>query len=98
MQTLPHERTQWRPRAGGDEPAVKVLLVDDSRRLQRSISTSLRKAFFAVDMIADGAEALWYATHHSYDVMVLDLMLPNLDGLSLIRQLRQAPPPHRDIH
>jgi len=69
--------------------AVKVLLIEDSRILQRSIAVALRKAGYAVDSSADGAEGLWYAESNSYDVIVLDLMLPGLDGLSLLRRLRR---------
>jgi DNA-binding response OmpR family regulator len=69
---------------------MRVLLVEDSERLQRSVGTGLRKAGYAVDVTGDGEEGLWYATGNDYDVIVLDLMLPKLDGLSLLRRLREA--------
>ncbi len=69
---------------------MRVLLVEDSERLQRSVGTGLRKAGYAVDVTGDGNEGLWYATGNDYDVIVLDLMLPGLDGLSLLRRLREA--------
>jgi len=69
---------------------MRVLLVEDSERLQRSVGTGLRKAGYAVDVTGDGEEGLWYATSNDYDVIVLDLMLPKLDGLSLLRRLRAA--------
>src|SRR5205085_3733304 len=50
----------------------------------------LRKAGYAVDLAADGEEGLWYARGNDYDVIVLDLMLPKLDGLSLLRRLRES--------
>src|SRR5262249_32326069 len=50
----------------------------------------LREADFAVDAAADGTEGLWYAQSNTYDVIVLDLMLPGADGLSILRKLRSA--------
>lgn len=69
---------------------MRVLLVEDSDRLRQSVGTGLRRAGYAVDLSADGEEGLWYALGHEYDVIVLDLMLPKLDGLSLLRRLREA--------
>lgn len=74
---------------------MRLLLVEDSRRLQRSIATGLRRAGFAVDVAGDGEEGLALAEAGTYDVVVLDLMLPRLDGLSVLRQLRAG---GRDTH
>src|SRR5438045_2719390 len=74
---------------------VRILLVEDSERLRRSVGTALRRAGYAVDVTGDGEEGLWYATSHEYDVIVLDLMLPRLDGLSLLGRLRDG---GRDTH
>jgi DNA-binding response OmpR family regulator len=74
---------------------MRVLLIEDSERLQRSVATGLRKAGYAVDVSGDGNEGLWYARSNAYDVIVLDLMLPGLDGLTLLRRLRQS---GRDAH
>jgi DNA-binding response OmpR family regulator len=74
---------------------MRVLLIEDSERLQRSISTGLRKAGYAIDVSGNGKDGLWYACSNEYDVIILDLMLPGLDGLSLLRQLRAA---GRDAH
>lgn len=67
---------------------MRVLLVEDSERLCRSIGTGLRRSGYAVDVATSGTEGLWYAQSNDYDVMILDLMLPGLDGLSLLRKLR----------
>ena len=67
---------------------MKILLVEDSERLCRAVGTGLRKAGFAVDIASDGQEGLHLAQCGDYDVIVLDLMLPKLDGLSLLRRLR----------
>ena len=68
---------------------MRVLLVEDSKLLQRSVTTGLRKAGYAVDVTGDGAEGLWYAESSPYDVIILDLMLPGLDGLTILQRLRR---------
>jgi len=67
---------------------VRVLLVEDSVRLRRSIETALDKSGYAVDATGDGLEGLTLAESTDYDAIVLDIMLPGLDGLSLLRRLR----------
>jgi len=67
---------------------VRVLLIEDSKRLQTSVGRGLRKAGYAVDVTGDGREGLWLGESNSYDAIVLDLMLPGLDGLSVLRGLR----------
>ncbi len=67
---------------------MRVLFVEDSERLQRSVSTGLRHSGYAVDVAGNGPEGLWYAQSNDYDVIVLDVMLPGLDGLSVLRTLR----------
>ena len=67
---------------------MRVLLVEDSQRLLRSVSTALRRSGFSVDTASDGEEGLWLAGSHDYDAIVLDIMLPKRDGLDLLRTLR----------
>lgn len=67
---------------------MRLLLVEDSRRLQRSLGAGLRRAGFAVDIAPDGQEGLRLAQENDYAVIVLDLMLPGLDGLTLLRRWR----------
>jgi DNA-binding response OmpR family regulator len=67
---------------------MRVLLVEDSQILRDSISTGLRQAGYAVDTAGDGNAGLWYAESNDYDVIVLDLMLPGIDGLTILRKLR----------
>ncbi len=69
---------------------MKVLVVEDSERLRRSLEHGLKRSGFAVDVVGDGEEGLAYARHGKYDVIVLDLMLPKLDGLTLLRRLRDG--------
>jgi DNA-binding response OmpR family regulator len=67
---------------------MRILLVEDSERLRRFVSDGLRKTGFVVDTAPDGEEGLHLARSESYDVIVLDIMLPKLDGLSLLRRMR----------
>ena len=67
---------------------MKLLIIEDSQRLLRSLGTGLRKMGYAVDLVADGADGLDYARLNDYDVIVLDLMLPSMDGLTVLQRLR----------
>ena len=67
---------------------MRVLVVEDSARLQRTLETALRRSGYAVDVAGDGEEGLWLAESNDYDAIVLDLMLPKRDGLDVLRQLR----------
>ena len=68
---------------------MRVLLIEDSARLQSSVGRGLRKAGYAVDVSGDGDDGLWLAESNQYDVIILDLMLPKLDGLTLLQRLRE---------
>jgi DNA-binding response OmpR family regulator len=68
---------------------VRVLLIEDYEPLARSVTQGLREAGYAVDRSADGEDGLWFAQSHPYDAIVLDVMLPKLDGLTVLRRLRE---------
>lgn len=68
---------------------MRILVVEDSARLQRTLATAFRRSGYAVDVAGDGEEALWLAESNDYDVIVLDVMLPKRDGLSLLAELRR---------
>ena len=68
---------------------MRLLLVEDSRRLRESLIAGLRRLGFALDTAADGEEGLHLARMHDYDVIILDLMLPKMDGLTILRTLRE---------
>jgi DNA-binding response OmpR family regulator len=72
---------------------MRVLVVEDYEPLARSVTQGLREAGYAVDLSADGEEGLWYAESNAYDAIVLDLMLPKVDGLEVLRRLRQKKNP-----
>jgi DNA-binding response OmpR family regulator len=67
---------------------MRILLVEDYPPLQTSVAQGLREAGFAVDATGDGADGLHLAKTNPYDVIVLDLMLPGMSGLELLRQYR----------
>ena len=69
---------------------MRILVVDDEVRLARSIQAGLAAEGFVVDVAHDGTDGLWFARERTYDAIVLDLMLPGEDGLSLCRRLRAA--------
>jgi len=74
---------------------MKVLLVEDYEPIRTSVAQGLHEAGFAVDATGDGEEGLWYARSGEYDVVVLDLMLPNVDGLTILRRMRAHENPAR---
>jgi DNA-binding response OmpR family regulator len=67
---------------------MRLLVVDDDRRLALAVKRGLTAEGFAVDIAEDGEEALWYAAENPYDCIVLDVMLPKLDGLEVCARLR----------
>jgi DNA-binding response OmpR family regulator len=69
---------------------MRVLVVEDYQPLRETLAQGLREEGFAVDVTGDGDEGLWYAQGNDYDVIVLDLLLPGTDGLTLLRRLREA--------
>jgi DNA-binding response OmpR family regulator len=70
------------------ELGMRILLVEDYEPLRKSLLRGLREAGYAVDATGDGEEGAWYTRSGDYDVIVLDLMLPKLDGLTILQQLR----------
>ena len=69
---------------------MRVLLVEDSVNLQKTLSIALRKSNYAVDVSGDGEDGLRKAESYDYDLIVLDLMLPKLDGISVLQRLRDG--------
>jgi two-component system OmpR family response regulator len=67
---------------------MRVLIVEDETKLARLLRHGLRKEGIAVDLTDRGSDAVWMAGATDYDVIVLDLMLPDLDGFEVCRRLR----------
>ena len=74
---------------------MKLLLVEDSTRLSAALTSDFSREGFAVDHAADGLAALRQLETHEYDVMILDLMLPRVGGLEVLRTLRASQAPTR---
>jgi two-component system OmpR family response regulator len=68
---------------------MRILLVEDDLKTASFISKGLKEAGFAVDHVADGESGLQMASVESYDAAIVDIMLPKMDGLTLIETLRQ---------
>ena len=69
---------------------MKRLLVEDTIQLNKALSTLLRRNSYLVDSAFDGEEALEYLRQYRYDVVVLDIMLPKIDGLEVLQRARKA--------
>lgn len=69
---------------------MRILLVEDDARLQGSLADTLRQAGFVVDVSGDGVEGLWYGSEFPIDLAIIDLGLPGISGLELIRRLRSS--------
>lgn len=69
---------------------MRILVVEDEADLRHAIAQALREQDYAVDEAGDGAEGFFKAEVWDYDALVLDLMLPKLDGLSVLQKLRKT--------
>ncbi len=69
---------------------MRLLVVEDENLLRQQLVDGLQQQGYVVDEAADGREGLYYATEFDYDAAIIDLGLPEKDGLSLIRQMRAA--------
>jgi two-component system copper resistance phosphate regulon response regulator CusR len=69
---------------------MRVLLVEDDPRIARFVSQGLREQTYAVDVTADGDDALYKAAVNDYDAVILDVMIPGRDGFEVCRELRAA--------
>jgi len=67
---------------------MRVLVVDDSERVRKTLATGLRAHGMAVETAADGAEALAMLNGLSFDIVVLDLMMPRVDGMQVLQALK----------
>ena len=68
---------------------MRVLIVEDDPSMATSLRRGLEAEGYAVDVAADGEDGLWHATEHDFDVIVLDIMLPRLNGYQLVTELRR---------
>jgi two-component system copper resistance phosphate regulon response regulator CusR len=68
---------------------MRILVVEDEERIARFIKTGLEEESYAVDVVPDGPAALDWVAGTSYDLILLDVMLPGLDGFEVTRILRR---------
>jgi two-component system OmpR family response regulator len=69
---------------------VRLLVVEDEPRMAALLRRGFIEEGYAVDVSADGLEAVWCATENDYDAIILDVMLPGIDGFEVCRRLRSA--------
>ncbi|MBE5057028.1 response regulator transcription factor [Pseudoflavonifractor sp. DSM 107456] len=69
---------------------MRILLAEDERSLSRAVVALLEKHNYSADVVYDGEEALDYLEAGNYDALILDIMMPKLDGLEVLRRLRAA--------
>ena len=69
---------------------MRILVVDDEVRLTEVVKRGLLEQTFAVDVANDGQSGLDYALTYDYDVIILDLMLPGVQGATILKKLRDA--------
>ncbi len=73
-----------------ERPPMRILLIEDDPSAADFVARGLTENGHVCDVLADGTDGLFAATRESYDVLVVDRMIPGLDGLSLVRALRAA--------
>src|SRR3990170_5106891 len=69
---------------------MRILVVEDEHKIANSIKKGLAQEGFAVDVAYDGTEGYDLASSEEYDVIILDLMLPGMDGVTICKKLREA--------
>ena len=69
---------------------MKLLLVEDNTQLNKALSTLLKRNSYVVDSAFDGEEALLFIEKYTYDVIILDIMIPRLNGLEVVKRMREA--------
>lgn len=68
---------------------MRILIIEDSTSLRRPVVKALKASGFAVDETGDGDEGYWMASENPYDVIILDIMLPGMDGHQILKKLRE---------
>jgi heavy metal response regulator len=69
---------------------MRVLFVEDDRSIAHFVQKALRENYFAVDLAYDGEEGLHFALNERYDLLILDIMLPKMDGITILKSIRES--------
>lgn len=76
---------------------ARVLIADDDQSIRQLVCTIVQREGLQVDCVADGAEAIEKLRDHEYAVILLDLMMPHVDGFGVIAHLKENPPSHKPV-
>jgi len=76
---------------------ARILVADDDQAIRQLVTTIMRREQLSVDSVADGAEAIEKLQEHEYAVILLDLMMPRVDGFGVIDYLASHPPLHKPV-
>jgi heavy metal response regulator len=68
---------------------MRILVVEDDKNIAHVIKKGLKENYFAVDTAYDGEEGLYLALHERYDLLILDIMLPKMDGIEVLKSIRE---------
>jgi CheY-like chemotaxis protein len=80
-----------------EETEARVLVADDDQSIRQLLCTIVRREHLDVDCVADGQEAIDHLREHEYSVILLDLMMPRVDGFAVIDYLRRHPLQHKPV-
>jgi len=69
---------------------MRLLIVEDSAKMASLLRRGLTEEGYAVDVVSNGIDGVWLATEQSFDAIVLDVVLPDIDGFEVCRRLRRA--------
>lgn len=69
---------------------MRILVVEDEEKLAKYLKKGLEECSFAVDLAVNGTDGLHLATHENYDIIIMDIMLPEYDGMSILKDVRNA--------
>lgn len=68
---------------------MRILFVEDDKSVAHFVKKGLRESYFAVDVAYDGEEGQYLALHEQYDLLILDIMLPKMDGVEILKSIRE---------
>jgi DNA-binding response OmpR family regulator len=69
---------------------MRILLIEDNELQRESLKSGLASTGYVIDACADGEDGLWHALNNDYDLIILDIMVPKVSGLEILRRLRAA--------